>query len=133
MDEVAERYPTGDVYIIRDSLNVHRCVRWNEFNARHGGRFHFVYTPIHASWVNQIERWFSIPSRRALKHASFASAEESSRCVLGFVTGKGEKTGFRGQWQGLLTLMMTDFPWTLAPIESLAPRWRCATARCADV
>lgn len=32
-------------------------------------------------------------------------------------TGKWEKTGFRGQWQDLLKLMMTDFPWTLAPIE----------------
>ncbi|WP_438005929.1 hypothetical protein WME89_00755 [Sorangium sp. So ce321] len=32
-------------------------------------------------------------------------------------TGKWEKTGFRGQWQDLLKLMMTDFPWTLAAIE----------------
>ncbi|MGK3998863.1 hypothetical protein [Sorangium sp. So ce1024] len=32
-------------------------------------------------------------------------------------TGKWEKTGFRGLWQDLLKLMMTDFPWTLAPIE----------------
>lgn len=32
-------------------------------------------------------------------------------------TGKWEKTGLRGQWQDLLKLMMTDFPWTLAPIE----------------
>ncbi|WP_437985642.1 hypothetical protein [Sorangium sp. So ce117] len=32
-------------------------------------------------------------------------------------TGKWEKTGLRGLWQDLLKLMMTDFPWTLAPIE----------------
>jgi hypothetical protein len=32
-------------------------------------------------------------------------------------TGKWEKTGFRGLFQDLLKLMMTDFPWTLAPIE----------------
>ncbi|WP_437573530.1 hypothetical protein [Sorangium sp. So ce887] len=32
-------------------------------------------------------------------------------------TGRWEKTGFRGLWQDLLKLLMTDFPWTLAPIE----------------
>ncbi|WP_437523245.1 hypothetical protein WME79_15145 [Sorangium sp. So ce726] len=32
-------------------------------------------------------------------------------------TGRWEKTGFRGPWQDLLKLLMTDFPWTLAPIE----------------
>ncbi|XXT21066.1 IS630 family transposase [Sorangium sp. So ce429] len=108
MDEVAERYPTGDVYIIWDNLNIHHGARWNEFNARHGRRFHFVYTPIHASWVNQIELWFSVLSRRVLKHASFASVEELSRCVLGFVRHWNEHEArpfrwrFRGQWRATL-------------------------------
>jgi hypothetical protein len=33
----------------------------------------FVYTPRHASWLNQVEIWFSILARRALKRASFTS------------------------------------------------------------
>ena len=73
MARVAKHYPTGPVYIIWDNLNIHHGPRWEAFNARHGGRFHFVYTPLHASWVNQIEVWFSILARRVLKHASFRS------------------------------------------------------------
>lgn len=40
-----------------------------------GHRIRFVYTPRHASWLNQVEIWFSILSRRALERASFASVE----------------------------------------------------------
>lgn len=39
-------------------------------------RVRFVYTPKHCSWLNQVEIWFSILSRRALKRASFASLDE---------------------------------------------------------
>src|SRR6185437_15859079 len=52
MDALAEQYPSGTVYIVWDNLNIHKGARWQEFNARHGDRFHFVYTPKHASWVN---------------------------------------------------------------------------------
>src|SRR5690606_21107086 len=43
---------TGPVYVVWDNLNVHTGKRWEDFNERHGGRFHFLYTPKHASWVN---------------------------------------------------------------------------------
>jgi transposase len=76
MERLAARYPTGDVYIIWDNLNTHYDgpdQRWQKFNARHGHRFHFVYTPIHASWMNQVEVWFSILGRRVLRCGSFDS------------------------------------------------------------
>jgi hypothetical protein len=60
--------------------------RWVEFNARHDFRFRFVYTPLHASWVNQIEQWFSILTRRVLRHASFRSLAELTGRVLAFIT-----------------------------------------------
>jgi transposase len=85
MEELAKRYPRGDVYVVWDNLNVHKGPRWEEFNARHGGRFHFVYTPKHASWVNQIEVWFSILARRLLKNASFATRRELERAVRAFI------------------------------------------------
>ena len=34
--------------------------RWSDFNRRHGDRFILHYTPKHASWVNQVELFFSI-------------------------------------------------------------------------
>lgn len=85
MEEVAKRYPTGDVYIVWDNLNIHHGPRWQEFSARHGGRFHFVYTPKHASWLNQIEIWFGILQRRLLKYGSFANVKELTVGILGFI------------------------------------------------
>ena len=45
----------------------------------------FVYTPKHASWLNQIELWFSILVRRLLKRASFTSVEDLQERVLKFI------------------------------------------------
>ncbi|MFO0712128.1 MAG: transposase [Sandaracinus sp.] len=67
LDEVVRKYPRRTIYIVWDNLNLHldgRDARWTRFARRHRGRVHFVHTPLHASWVNQIEIWFSILQRR---------------------------------------------------------------------
>lgn len=87
MDNLARQYPRGPVYIIWDNLNIHcdgKDARWTEFNRRHGGRFHFVHTPLHASWVNQIEIWFSILQRRALRDGDFRSRDDLISAIEGF-------------------------------------------------
>ena len=48
-------------------------------------RIHFVYTPKHTSWLNQVEIWFSILTRRLLKRASFDSKQELRQCILDFI------------------------------------------------
>jgi transposase len=48
-------------------------------------RIRFVYTPRHASWLNQVEIWFSILSRRALKRASFPSLEDLEKRLRDFI------------------------------------------------
>jgi len=46
----------------------------------------FLYTPKHCSWLNQIECWFSIITRRLLnKRASFKSVEELEAKINGFI------------------------------------------------
>jgi transposase len=88
MEAIAQRYPRRQVYVIWDNLNIHcdgKDARWARFNQRHGNRFHFAYTPKHASWVNQIEIWFSILHRRVLKHASFTGVPALREAVLGFI------------------------------------------------
>jgi transposase len=45
----------------------------------------FHYTPKHASWMNQIEIWFSILVRKLLKRGSFVSVEDLKAKVLAFV------------------------------------------------
>jgi transposase len=45
----------------------------------------FHYTPKHASWMNQIEIWFSILARKVLKRGSFTSVEDLRAKVLAFI------------------------------------------------
>jgi len=48
-------------------------------------RIRIVYTPRHASWLNQIEIWFSILSRRLLKRGSFSSLNDLEKRILDFI------------------------------------------------
>jgi transposase len=48
-------------------------------------RIRFVYTPKHASWLNQMEIWFSILVRKLLKRASFSSLDDLRQRILNFI------------------------------------------------
>jgi DDE superfamily endonuclease len=48
-------------------------------------RWSFQFTPKHASWLNQIEIFFSILWRRLLKHGIFASEDDLAQQMLAFV------------------------------------------------
>ena len=48
-------------------------------------RIRFVYTPRHASWLNQIELWFSILARKLLRRSSFGSLEDLKTRVEKFI------------------------------------------------
>lgn len=104
MEELARHYPRQPVYVIWDNLNIHydgADERWSRFNRRHGRRFHFVYTPKHASWMNQIEIWFSILQRRILKHGDFSTPAAQARRVCGFIAhwNRHERHPFRWTWR----------------------------------
>jgi transposase len=50
-------------------------------------RFHAHYTPTHASWLNQVELFFSILARRLLKRGEFRSVEDLVAKVMAFIAG----------------------------------------------
>lgn len=105
---------TGEWIFITDQLNTHQSAGLVEWVARQIGdpqdlgekgkrgilhsmatraaylsesthRIRFVYTPIHCSWLNQIELWFSILVRRLLKRGSFTSKEALRTRILAFI------------------------------------------------
>lgn len=102
MEALARKYPTGEVYIVWDNLNTHCGDKWREFSRRNGDRFHFVYTPKHASWVNQIEIWFGILQRRLLRYGEFDTVDELSERIDGFIAhwNRHEAHPFRWTFRG---------------------------------
>jgi len=101
MEALARRYPDQDVHIVWDNLNTHYDgpnMRWEAFNRRHGNRFHFHYTPIHASWVNQVEIFFGIGSRRVLRHSEHRSKKALAAALLAFLDHWNEKEKHPFRW-----------------------------------
>jgi transposase len=91
----------GKVLVIWDNLNIHhdgKDDRWTRFNERHGGRFTFVYTPVHASWLNQIEIWFSTLERRLLRHGSFPTVAGLNERVEDFIVHYNEHEAHPYRW-----------------------------------
>lgn len=76
LDELNHKCPKDKaIYVIVDNLAVHKTKEVKQWLTRHL-RFKFVFTPTHASWLNQVEMWFSILTRRFLKDGIFDSKEE---------------------------------------------------------
>jgi transposase len=102
METLAARYrPYRKIIIIWDNLNIHHngpSERWTRFNEKHGNKFEFHYTPIHASWMNQVEIFFSILQKRCLKHGSFTSADDLKQKVLAFIERWNQVEGHPFNW-----------------------------------
>jgi len=65
-------------------------------------RLVFHYTPTHASWMNQIEIWFSILTRKLLKRGTFTSTADLKAKVLAFIAyfNRTMAKPFRWTYQG---------------------------------
>ena len=83
MNRVVSAYPDREIHVILDNLSTHKPKR-DMWLARHKN-VHFCYIPTHASWLNQVEVWFSLLSRYALKGASFTSPEELKEAIDRFI------------------------------------------------
>jgi len=84
MNEALARYPPDtQLHVILDNLNTHKP-KHDRRLARHPNvQFHF--TPTHASWLNQVEIWFSILWRQALRGASFTSPRQVREAIDRFL------------------------------------------------
>jgi transposase len=56
-----------------------------EFLEDSAPRVRFVYTPKHGSWLNQVEIWFGVLSRKILKRGNFISREDLEPKIRGFI------------------------------------------------
>jgi transposase len=78
--------PAGQqIHAILDNLQVHKTPEVAAWLDAHP-RWHFHFTPTHASWLNQIELFFSILSRRLLRRGTFTSTEDLKTQLLDFIS-----------------------------------------------
>lgn len=71
------KYPKGDkIRIVLDNLKVHTSDETRIYLATVPGRFEFVFTPKHGSWLNMIESFFSKMTRQMLRGIRVKSKEE---------------------------------------------------------
>jgi transposase len=82
MDEVVVAYPKRRLEVILDNLNTHK--KNEQWLARHP-KVTFHYTPTRASWLNQVEAWFSILQGQSLAGASFTSVEQLRQHIDAFI------------------------------------------------
>jgi transposase len=81
MSEIIEDQPSDrQIHVILDNYGTHKNETW--LAAHPNVTIHF--TPTSASWLNQVEIWFGIFTRKALSGASFRSAEQLKQTILDF-------------------------------------------------
>ena len=77
-----EKYPKGDkIRIVLDNLGVHTSAATREYLATVPGRFEFVFTPKHGSWLNMIEGFFSKMTKQMLRGIRVKTKQELSERI----------------------------------------------------
>jgi transposase len=72
---VERAYPDVELHVILDNVSTHKTPAVHAWLARHR-RVTFHFTPTSASWLNQVETWFSVLTRQAIRRGSFRSVRE---------------------------------------------------------
>lgn len=84
MNGIVSQYPLKqELHVILDNLNTHKP-KHDQWLARHKN-VHFHFTPTSASWLNQVEVWFSILTRRVLRNGSFTSPRQVREAIDRFL------------------------------------------------
>lgn len=83
MDQVVGDFgPDQELHVILDNYGTHKkCDTWLSVHPN----VHFHFTPTSASWLNQIEIWFGILSRKALRGLNSKNIAELRKAIEDFV------------------------------------------------
>lgn len=78
LNKLDEKYPEGDIIrIVCDNHSAHKSKEVQNYLAtKPEGRFVFVFTPTHGSWLNLIESFFSKMTKQMLKGIRVQSKQE---------------------------------------------------------
>ena len=85
LDRVLPVSECGVLHLISDNLKTRTAPETLEWMEDHPGRVVWHFLPTHASWLNQIEIWFSVLQRKSLKRGSWRSYAELKQHILTFI------------------------------------------------
>lgn len=89
MDEVVKScLADREIHVILDNYCIHKK---NDDWLKRNKNVTFHFTPTSASWLNQVEIWFGIMSRKVLRCASYKGVEELKAAVEKFITAYNPK------------------------------------------
>jgi transposase len=91
LEEIDRQTPQSvtTIHLVCDNVITHRGKLVRAWLAKHP-RFHMHHTPVHCSWMNQIEQWFSILQRKRLSLPHFASLDDLAAKLGAFITDWNE-------------------------------------------
>ena len=92
------------VHLNSDTVSVHHGTDVRRRLARHP-RFVLHFTPVHCSWMNQVEQWFSILRRKRLRHPDFTDLDDLAAKLAQVID----------QWNAVAH----PFRWTAASFQDL--------------
>jgi len=99
---VARRYRRRELHIVLDNSSTHSVPAVQEFLAAHP-EIHFHFTPTGASWMNMVEAWFGILTRKSIRRGSFPSVAALMKHIRAYIAHWNEHP--------------TPFVWTKDPSE----------------
>src|ERR1700676_3098032 len=88
MNSVTAAFPDRQLHVILDNLNTHKK---NEHWLKAHPNVQFHFTPTSASWLNQVEVWFSILQGQSLSGASFTSLNQLEQHIDAYINAYNDK------------------------------------------
>jgi transposase len=78
-----------DIHLICDNYGTHKTPAIKSWLAKHP-RYQIHFTPTSASWINQVERWFALLSKRQLKRGTHRSTVALEKAIREFIEVSNE-------------------------------------------
>jgi transposase len=86
LDQIDQKTPADvtTIYLVCDNVPMHSGKEVQAWLLAHP-RFQMVFTPVHCSWLNQVEQWFSIIQRKRLRAPNFKDLKALQQAIEAFV------------------------------------------------
>jgi transposase len=99
--DLVAQTPAGlDLHCIVDNLSAHTTDKVESFLEQHP-HVHLHFTPTHASWLNQVELFFSILERRLLRRGEYDSVDHLAERIIAFIKDYNRRAApFRWTYDG---------------------------------